>query len=174
VRRAVRIAALVTLCCVAAARARGAGADPCAGSEWPLDVELGWMKASGIETLQSGAKLPAVPSKAFALALAPSASVALPAPPSGKPHGEAAQTYAGFVTIAEIPEAGLYQVSISGAGWIDVVQNGAVVATAADTSMHGCPTLAKSLRFQLAKGPASVQFSSVPTTLLQFAVRRAN
>jgi hypothetical protein len=170
-RSAFRVAALVTLCCVAAvARA----ADPCAGSEWPLDVELGWLKASGIETLESGAKLPGVPSKAFALALAPSASVTLPAPPSGKPHGEAGQTHAGFVTIAEISEPGLYQVSISAAGWIDVVQSGAIVATQAHTSMHGCPTLAKSLRFQLAKGPASVQFSSVPTTSLQFTIRRAN
>jgi hypothetical protein len=173
-RRALRTAALVTLCCVASAQARTAEADPCAGSDWPLDVELGWLKASGIETLQSGAKLPAVPSKAFAVALAPSAAVALPAPPSGKPDGETAQTYAGFVTLAEIPEAGLYQVSISAAGWIDVVQNDAVVATQAHTSMHGCPTLVKSLRFQLAKGPASVQFSSVPTRSLQFAIRRAN
>lgn len=35
----------------------------------------------------------------------PSGSVSLPAPPSGKPQGEA-KTYAGFVRLAEIPDAG--------------------------------------------------------------------
>jgi hypothetical protein len=174
-RPALRVAALVTLCGVAAvAQATEPEADACASSEWPLDVELGWMKASSIETLQSGAKLSAVPSKAFAVTLTPSASVVLPAPPSGKPHGEAAETWAGFVNLAEIPKAGLYQVTLSGPGWIDVVQNGAVVATQAHTSLHACPTVRKSIRFQLASGPASAQFSSVPAATIKFAIRRAD
>src|SRR5262245_779878 len=94
-RLALRAAALVTLCGVAvAAFATELEADRCMGSEWPLDVELDWMKASSIETLQSGAKLSVFPSKAFAVVLAPSVSAALPAPPSGKPHGVPAESWA--------------------------------------------------------------------------------
>ena len=171
-QRAVRAAALLVLWCLAAA-SRAAAAGGCAGFEWPLDVELGWMNASEIETLHSGAKLTSLPQKAFTLVLARSESFALPTPPSGKPHDAANVTYAGLVTLAEISASGLYQVSISGPGWIDVVQNGAAVATQAETSSVDCPVIRESLRFQLAKGPAILELSSVPAAKIRFTIRRA-
>jgi len=158
------------LVCIAAP---AAAQSPCTGFAWPLDVELGWLSAMAVEALKSGARLPAPPPRAFVLALGPSASVALPVPPSGKPHGEPAETYAGFVTVAEVGEPGLYQVTLSGAGWIDVVQHGSALPAAAHTSSPNCPILRKSVRFRLAQGSATFELSSVPNATIELAIRRA-
>ncbi|MFI5315688.1 MAG: hypothetical protein ACHQ6T_08300 [Myxococcota bacterium] len=177
-RRAFPIAACVALCAVAVALpARVRAAEPaggCTSFEWPLEVERGWLGAAKLETLQSGATLPAIPQQAFSVALNHSASAALPVSPSGKPHGEARDTYAGTVAIAEVAEPGLYQVTLSGPGWIDVIQGGAPLAARAHTSSADCPNLRKSVRFQLAKGRAILELSSVPGTEIAFAIRRAD
>jgi len=173
VRRAVRaLAVLAATSCLAAA-APAAAPQGCTGFAWPLDTELAWLGASPLESLQSGARLPAFVPKAYSLELRPAASAALPTPPSGKPHNAPAESYAGFVTLPDVPSAGLYQVSLSGPGWIDVIQNGAAAAEQGHTSAEGCPVIRKSLRFQLAAGPAVLELSSVPAAKVSFAIRRA-
>ena len=176
--RLLRVAACVLVCALGLGSSAQASAAEttggCAILAWPLEVERGWLGAGNLESLQSGAVQPAPPQKAFAVELGHAAAVALPTPPTGKPHGEAKDTYAGFVALADVAEPGLYQVTLSGPGWIDVIQGGLALAAQAHTSSADCPNVRKSVRFQLAKGRTLLEFSSVPSAALSFAIRRAD
>ncbi|HTO71338.1 MAG TPA: hypothetical protein VMR31_15865 [Myxococcota bacterium] len=119
------------------------------------------------------ARVAAPPQQALVLQLAPAASAALPVPPSGKPRDAAGASYAGFVSFADL-DAGLYQVSLGGPGWLDVVQNRAALPAGAHASLHECPVLRKSVRFRVAKGPAKLELSAVPSASLGFAIRRVD
>ena len=105
----------------------------CETFAWPLATELQWLKASDSEALTSGAKLASPPVKAIALALLPINNVSFPVAPTGKPKGDAATTYGGVVTFDGGAEAGLYQVTLASAGWIDVMQNGKTLKPSAHT-----------------------------------------
>ena len=144
----------------------------CNGFGWPVDTEIEWMKAT-VPATQSGAKLASVPNAAVDLALAPAERVTLPSPPSGKPHGEVKTPHAGFFVIEKVPKAGLYQVSLASPGWIDVIQNGKVLDSSEHSGAKDCPTLQKSVRFQLEEGPATIEMSSVPDSHIKLTIRAA-
>ena len=61
------------------------------------------------------------PSQAVILALRSPAEAKLPTPPERAPKDG---TFAGFASIKSAPKAGLYTISLSAGGWVDVVQDG--------------------------------------------------
>lgn len=154
--------------------ANAAGTGGCASFAWPIKTELEWMHASDSEAVKSGATLTVPPAKAIALALQPSDTVTFEVPPTGKPKGDADKTFAGLVKFEGVAEAGLYQVSLSGPGWIDVVQGGKALATEAHTGKSDCEGLRKSVRFNIGAGPFAVQLNGVPGDAIKIAVRRAD
>lgn len=173
-RRAILLAACgAALLALPAGPAAAAGASGCDGFLWPLATELAWMKAADSEKIASGATLAALPQdKAIELALLPAAQVSFPATPTSTPKPEDAEAFGGVVSI-EKPEAGHYQITLSGPGWIDVVQNGAPLEATGHTGSKDCDGIRKSVRFEVGEGPVAIQVSGVPKESIRIAVRPA-
>lgn len=153
--------------------APAAGETGCSGFLWPLETELAWMKGADSEKVASGASLPAVPSdKAIELSLRPASEVTFPAKPTSTPKPEDAQTFGGLVTV-EKPLTGQVQVTISGHGWIDLIQNGAPLEAIGHTGSKDCDGIRKSVRFEVGPGPLVVQVSGLPKETIRIAIRPA-
>ena len=145
----------------------------CTEFVWPLDTERAWFRADDALPLKSGDTLPTPPDdKAVSLKLRPAAGTELPAPPTSTPKHDDAERFAGAVHFDGIPE-GHYQVAISKSGWVDVVQGGKALEATAHTGSPHCDELRKSVRFEIAPGPFSVQVYGVPSDTIRFAVRPA-
>ncbi len=94
---------------------------------------------------------------AFRLKLKPLAAADLPMAPGRAPAD--LKTQAGYVGFATLPKAGVLQVTLTGEGWIDMVQNGAYLKASAHTSARDCPGLRKSVRFTVKAEALTLQVS---------------
>lgn len=150
-----------------------AGTGGCTSFAWPLATEIAWMTSSDREVVASGAKLEHLPGKAMQLALQPQAGVTLAALASGAPKSKPETAYAGTVEIAGGFTPGRYQVTLSAGGWIDVVQNGAALATTEHTGKSDCPGVRKSVRFIFADGPVTLQLTNIASPKIVVTVRAA-
>lgn len=153
--------------------AHGAETGGCASFAWPLDTELAWMAASDPAAAESGATFPAPPEKAIDLKLQPTADVKFLAKPSGRAKSDGAATFAGLVTFDAAAKPGIYQVTLSAPGWIDVVQNGATLKPTAHSGKSDCPAMRKSVRFEIGSGPFTLQLSNVSTGSIKVAISPA-
>lgn len=145
-------------------------ADPvgCDKFKWPMDKELAALRASPLPKLAAGAELPSLPT-AVTVSLRPIADAALPRPPE---RAQKPDTYAGFFHTRPIP-AGPYSVTISDYAWIDVIQNGIYIKPKAFSGVTGCDGARKSVRFDLAAGPITIQVSGVAKDTINVAVMPA-
>lgn len=170
VRLASLIAALLlaTSLHIHTASAAGTG---CEAFAWPLDAERAALSAPDIEKLASGAAPGDWKERAFVLELKPIADVKFDLPPGGKPKREAKETFGGVLTFAAPAKAAGYQVTLTGEGWIDVVQDGKQLAAADHTGAKECPGLRKSVRFDVAASPVVLQISGAPTASIGIALR---
>lgn len=150
-----------------------AGTGGCDSFAWPLTTELAWMKAADPEKLASGAAVQAIPGKAIDITLVPTAEAKLAAKPGGKPKNDPATSFAGTIDVSGSHAAGLYQVTLSSKGWIDIIQNGVVLESVNHTGMSDCEGIRKSVRFKIAEGPFTVQLSDVPSPSLKVIIRAA-
>lgn len=164
----------VFLAAITSAPVMAAGTGGCDSFAFPLTTELGWMQAADAAPAASGAKLDAPPASAIAVTLSPAAEVKLVVPPTGKPKNKPEESFAAILDIANVPSAGLYQVSLSGPGWIDVIQDGAALKAGEHTGKSDCEGLRKSVRFDLKAGPATLQLSDVPANALRITIRKAD
>lgn len=153
--------------------AHAAGTGGCDSFEFPLATELTWMQAGDAVEAASGGSLEAPPAKAIALQLSPSVGFAFAAPPTGKPKNKTEAAFAALISVT-ITEPGLYQVSLSGPGWIDAIQNGVPLKSSAHTGKSDCDGLRKSVRFDVAAGPLTVQLSDVPAAKIRVTIRKAD
>jgi hypothetical protein len=163
-------AAATVLAFAPLAHAAGTG---CEAFAWPLDAERAALSAPDVEKLASGAAPGAWTERAFVLELKPVADVKFDMPPGGKPKGEAKETFGGVLSFVAPAKATVYQVTLSGEGWIDVIQDGAQLATAGHTGAKECPGLRKSVRFEVAASPVVLQISGATTQTIGVALRPA-
>lgn len=153
--------------------ASAAGTGGCESFDFPLAIELQWMTAADTEAVASGASLAAPPGKAMSVTLLPMADVKYALPPEGKAKdGEPA--FGAIVDFAGVPSPGLYQVSLSGKGWIDVIQGGAASKAVAHTGKSDCEGLRKSVRFDLNGGPFTLQLSGASAQAIKVTIRKAD
>jgi hypothetical protein len=137
----------------------------CDHFKWPLAREKAWFAASPAP-IDAGSQI-ALADQAFTLTLKPNdaagylLAVTKPA---------AAGTYGGVVKLAQIPKEGLYEVTLSREGWIDVIQNNARVKSRNVSRQRDCAAIRKSVQFQLAAGPAALQISGVDAPAIVFAL----
>jgi hypothetical protein len=141
----------------------------CAAFKWPLDKERSAFDAAGLQQVASGAARGAWKEQAFALKLMPVADVAFTIPPGGRSKAGGA-TFGGTLTFEAPDKPGLYQVTLSGEGWVDVVQSGASLKSAGHSGAKNCPGLRKSVRFKLAAAPVVLQLSGVPAETIKVAI----
>jgi hypothetical protein len=81
-------------------------------------------------------------------------------------------SFAGFIKVAAPARSGTYRITLSSAGWIDVMQSGKRLQSIAATGATGCDGVRKSVKFQLAAVPFAVQFSGVEASSIGVAISR--
>ena len=87
------------------------------------------------------------------------ASAGLPKAPERAP--KSAQAFAGHFALAAPAKPGVYKITISSPGWIDVLDGGDYLHPKAFTGATGCDGARKSVKFDLPPRPLALQFSGV-------------
>ena len=129
----------------------------CGGFRWPLEPERAALIRSDKPSLANGGALAL--NIATTLELQPLASAGLPKAPERAP--KLAQTFAGHFALAATAKPGVYKITISSPGWIDVLDGGDYLHPKAFTGAVGCDGARKSVKFDLPSRPLAVQFSGV-------------
>lgn len=155
------LAALVALAPASAAAA------PCEGFAWPMAREKAAFEAASAEVNPAGTTLGAWPAAAETLSLGPGGETDFPMAPERAPKEG---TQSGFIVLPAPPAAGLYQVTLNAKAWIDVVQDGKAVKSGEHSSDRDCPIMRKSVRFDLAAAPVTLQFSGADATSVTFTI----
>jgi len=143
----------------------------CEAFKWPLDKERAAFDGASLEKIASGASPGPLKEQAFAMALLPVAQVTYALPPATKKKDVSEPRYGGMLAFAAPEKPGVYQVTLSSEGWIDLVQNGASLKAADHSGVKDCPGLRKSVRFNVGAGPIALQISGAPTNSIKVAVR---
>ena len=162
--RLLAAAATLALFVLSSASARA----DCDHFKWPLAREKAWFAGSP-EPIDAGTEIE-VADQAFALTLKPNDAAGYLLPLT---KAAAAGTYGGVVKLALIPKGGVYEVTLSREGWIDVIQNNARAKSRNVSRQRDCAVMRKSVQFQLAAGPAALQISGVEAPTIVFALASA-
>ena len=145
----------------------------CAAFKWPLEDERKAFEDAGIETVASGGTRGGWKEQSFSLALLPDADVSYAlAPEKKKPSDE--PRFGGLFAFGAPGKPGNYQVTLSGEGWIDIVQRGSALDATDHSGAKGCPGLRKSVRFNIGEGPITLQISGAPADSIKIAIRAAD
>jgi hypothetical protein len=139
----------------------------CDKFKWPIDRERAALTAPERTRLASGGEIAALRSAAVVLALVSPAEARLPTPPERAPKDG---TFAGFVSVKMVPKAGLYTISLSSGGWIDVAQNGAFLKPKAFSGATDCDSIRKTVKYELSASPFVVQISGVKEDAISLAI----
>ncbi|RAZ76842.1 hypothetical protein DPM35_09900 [Mesorhizobium atlanticum] len=134
----------------------------CDAFKWPVEREQALFPEA--PAAQSGATLTV--GEAVDLTLAAVDTVPFQVPPQRAP---AAGTFGATANVTVPPEGDL-QLSLSDEAWVDVVQDGKTVKSAAFSGVKTCPGIRKSVRFKLAGGAAIIQVSGAKKADLKLAV----
>ena len=129
----------------------------CGGFKWPLDAERAALVRADKPSLANGG--PLAYNVALTLELQPLGSAGLPNAPERAPRSP--QAFAGHFTLAAPPKPGVYRVTISSEGWVDVLDGEYYLHPKGFTGATGCDGARKSVRFDLPSRPLALQFSGV-------------
>jgi hypothetical protein len=139
----------------------------CDKFKWPIERERAALTAPDRAKLASGSELAALPPSGVTLALVTPADAKLPTPPERAPKEG---TFAGFASIKAAPRAGLYTVSLSSGGWLDVVQDGHFLKPKAFSGATDCDGIRKTVKFELSAAPFVVQVSGTKEDSISIAI----
>ncbi|MFT4096083.1 MAG: hypothetical protein QM651_03100 [Rhodoblastus sp.] len=142
----------------------------CSSFEWPLTRELQLLSAHDLATIETGAAIKAG-GPAAVVKLRPMVEAAFLQPPERQP--KRADSFGGVVSVGSFPAAGLYQITLSGEAWIDVIQDGQRLKSVAFSGRQGCAGMRKSVRFQLNAAPATIQISGAADARIALVVTPA-
>jgi hypothetical protein len=140
----------------------------CDKFKWPLDKERATLTGTDLPKLASGASVTFPIPWASIVTLAPFADAKLPVAPERTPKSPT--SFAGFLQLSAPAKAGTYKITLSSEGWIDVVQDGHAVKSTAFSGALGCEGVRKSVKFDLAARPLTLELSGVLTNSIMIAV----
>ena len=140
----------------------------CDKFKWPLDKERATLTGTDLPKLTSGDHAAWPVPFAATVALVPFAGAKLPTAPERAP--KSADTFAGFIQVAAPARSGTYKITLSSEAWIDVVQDGHTVKSSAFSGATGCEGIRKSVKFELAAKPFTLQLSAVPKNSIGIAI----
>jgi hypothetical protein len=151
-------------------------AGPCVAQEpigcdkfkWPLDKERATLTGTDLPKVASGDRVPWSIPWATSLALVPFDNAKLPAPPERAPKSP--DTFAGFFQAPAPKQTGSYKITLSAEGWIDVTQSGNAVKSTAFSGALGCEGIRKSVKFDLAAAPFTVELSGIKADSIKLAI----
>jgi hypothetical protein len=158
----------ILILCAIAAPALADEPVGCDKFKWPLDKERATLTGTDLPKVVSGSQIKWPLPFATMMSLNPFAETKLPIPPEHAPKSDG--SFAGFVQIPAPAKAGTYKVTLSSEGWIDVVQDGHRLKSAAATGATGCAGVRKSVKFELSATPFVVQISSVGSDTIGIAI----
>lgn len=167
-------AAIAAAACLVPLNAYAAEPGGCETFAWAIATELQWLKAADSEAVASGATLKEPPAKAIALSLLPMEQVKFTADQSRRRKEADKTQFGGAVTFENVGEPGIYQISLPIRSWVDVVQDGKTLKSAAHTSKTDCDGVRKSIRFAMGQGPVTVEISGIPSDTVKFVIRRGD
>jgi hypothetical protein len=139
----------------------------CDKFKWNIDHERAALTAPDRIKLVSGGELNALPSTGITLALVTPGEAKLPSPPERAPKEG---TFAGFANFKEAPKAGLYTISLSAGGWVDVVQDGHFVKPKGFSGATDCDGIRKTMKYELSASPFVLQISGTKEDSLSIAI----
>ena len=139
----------------------------CDKFKWPIERERAALTAPDRAKLASGGELTALPASGVTLAVVAPADAKLPSPPERAPKEG---TFAGFAAFTSPPKAGAYTISLSAAGWIDVVQDGQFLRSVTSSGVRDCEGIRKSVKFEIPAKPFVIQISGVEANSISLAI----
>jgi hypothetical protein len=139
----------------------------CDKFKWNIDHERAMLTAPGRTKLSSGAELAALPSTGITLGLRAPADAKLPSPPERAPKED---TFAGFTSIKSAPKAGIYTISLSVGGWVDLVQDGHFLKPKAFSGATDCDGIRKTMKYELSASPFVLQISGTREDSVSIAI----
>jgi len=139
----------------------------CEQFEWSIKPEVELLRDPYLELVFSGAALSSLPDKGLVVGLQPHGTIDYVVAPGGEPKPD---SFAGLLFIKEVPRAGTYQVTVSEAAWIDLIQKDKALPLVGETINPNCSEARKSMRFRLERGPVTVQISSTNSTLIKLVI----
>ena len=140
----------------------------CDKFKWPLDKERATLTGTDLPKLKSGDKVAFPIPFGASVALVALGDAKLPAAPERTPKDP--NSHAGYIAVPAPPKAGTYKITLSAEGWIDVVQNGQRIKSGAFSGALGCEGIRKSVKFELAQAPVTVELSSVKSNTINLTV----
>lgn len=140
----------------------------CDKFKWPLDKERATLTGTDLPRLASGSQVKFPIPFGATVALMPFADARLPAAPERAPKDP--NSFAGFVLVPAPAKAGTYKVTLSAEGWIDIEQSGRKVKSTAFSGVLGCEGIRKSVKFDLAAQPFTLELSSVKANTVNIVV----
>ena len=139
----------------------------CDKFKWPIERERAVLTAPDRAKLASGNELAALPSSGVTLALVAPADAKLPNPPERAPKEG---TFAGFTSVKTAPKAGLYTISLSAGGWVDVVQDSHFLKPKAFSGATDCDGIRKTMKYELSAAPFVLQISGTKENSVSIAI----
>jgi hypothetical protein len=159
---------LIALALLGAAPARAAEEPSgCDKFKWNIDRERAALTAPDRTKLASGAELASLPSTGLTLGLIAPAEAKLPSPPERAPKEG---TFAGFTSFKNPPKAGIYTVSLSAGGWVDVVQDGHALKPKAFSGATDCDGIRKTMKYEIGASPFVLQISGTKENSVSVAI----
>ena len=140
----------------------------CDKFKWPLDKERATLNGTDLPKIISGDRVTFPIPFGTIVALVPFADAKLPTPPERAPKSP--DTFAGFFQAPAPKQPGSYKITLSAEGWIDVAQSGDAVKSTAFSSGLGCEGIRKSVKFDLAAAPFTVELSGVKADSIKLAI----
>ena len=139
----------------------------CDKFKWNIDHERAALTAPDRVKLTSGGELAALPSTGMTIALRPPAEAKLPTPPERAPKEG---TFAGFASFKNPPKAGLYTVSLSAGGWVDVMQDGHFLKPKGFSGATDCDGIRKTMKYEISASPLLLQISGTKEDSISIAI----
>jgi hypothetical protein len=140
----------------------------CDKFKWPLDKERATLNGTDLPKVVSGDRVTFPIPFGTIVALVPFADAKLPTPPENTLKSP--DTFAGFFQAPAPKQPGSYKITLSAEGWIDVTQSGNTVKSTAFSGALGCEGVRKSVKFDLAAAPFTVELSSVKADSIKLAI----
>jgi hypothetical protein len=139
----------------------------CDKFKWDITHERAALTAPDRAKISSGNEIAALPTSGFTLNLVAPADAKLPTAPERAPKDG---TFAGFAKVTTAPKAGLYTISLSAGGWVDVVQDGHALKPKAFSGATDCDGIRKSMKYELAAKPFVLQISGTKENAISVAI----
>jgi hypothetical protein len=139
----------------------------CDKFKWNIDRARAALTAPDRVKLASGAEIAALPSTGITLGLSTPADAKLPTPPE---RGPKEGTFAGFAAFKNPPKPGIYTISLSAGGWVDLVQDGHALKPKAFSSATDCDGIRKTMKYEIGASPFVLQVSGIKENSVSVAI----